>query len=228
MSFSCTQQTQRKDQNDIFALQKRALLLCFLSRPRMSITLSCKTCQHLSCRPALRSKSSLDLLKMSLSPAPASPKKKARRPRKRTATAAHPTVEVMVREAIKSLKERKGSSLAAIKKYIMAHYKVDMVRMSPFIRRYVKKAVADKTLKQSSGTGASGRFRLGKAPKAPKKKAKRPKKKAAKRKPKKAKRGRKPKAARPKKARKPKAKKAAKPKVARKPKAKKASKKAKK
>ena len=120
----------------------------------------------------------------------------------------------MVQAAIVSLKDRKGSSLAAIRKYIQANYKVDMARTGPFIRRFLKKAVADGTLNQASGTGANGRFRMGKSKKAAPKKRKAVKKA---RKPKKAKKAKKPKAKRAKKA---KPKKAAKPK-ARKPKAKK-------
>jgi histone H1/5 len=156
-------------------------------------------------------------------------KKKARRPR----SSAHPPVADMVRAAIVSLKDRKGSSLVAIKKYIQAKYKVDMVRIAPFIRRYLKKAVADGSLKQASGTGAAGRFRIGKAKAAPKKKkakkAKKPKKakKAKKAKKPKAKKAKKPKAkkakkSKAKKAKKPKAKRASKPKSAKKPKTKKA------
>jgi len=150
------------------------------------------------------------------SPRPASPKKKkARKPSK---PSAHPPVADMVRAAIVSLKDRKGSSLMAIKKYIQANYKVDMVVIAPFIRRYLKKAVADGGLKQASGTGASGRFRIGKAAKkaAPKKKKA---KKAKKPKAKKAKKAKKPKAKKVKKPKKPKAKKAKKAKKASKPKA---------
>merc|ERR1712008_575245 len=53
----------------------------------------------------------------------------------------------------------KGSSLAAIKKYIAANNKVDIVKISPFIRKAVKKLVADKKITQVKGVGASGRFK---------------------------------------------------------------------
>ena len=149
--------------------------------------------------------------------------KKAVKPKK---VMSHPPVAQMVNAAIAALKDRKGSSLAAIKKYIAANNKVDVAKLAPFIRRYVKKAVADGKLVQTKGTGASGSFRLGaaakKAPKKAKtpKKAKKPKKPKAKKakKPKKA--TKKPKKAKPAKkakavkAKKPKAKKAAKPKKA--------------
>ena len=145
----------------------------------------------------------------------ASPKKKVKKAKK---PAAHPSVVAMVSAAIAALKDRKGSSLAAIKKYIAANYKVNMVAISPFIKRCLKAGVAKGTFKQASGTGASGRFRLGKAPAPKKKKAKKAKKA---KKPKKAK-----KAKKTKKAKKPKAKKAKKPKVKKAKKAKKSVKKA--
>jgi hypothetical protein len=111
----------------------------------------------------------------------------------------------MVVNAIKSLKERGGSSLQAIKKYIAANYKVDSEKLSPFIKKYLKTAVASGELVQTKGKGASGSFKLaaaktekavvptaparGRAPSAPKvkkqsaakvKKAKAPKKAAVK------------------------------------------------
>jgi len=157
------------------------------------------------------------------------PKKAAAKPKK---PADHPPVAEMVNTAIKSLGERKGSSLAAIKKYVAANNKVDMDRINPFIRRYLKKAVEDGKLVQTKGTGASGSFKLSKPAKEekPKKKpaakkpaAKKPaakkekaKKPAAKKSPKKA----------AKKAKTPKKEKAKKPKTPKKPKAKKTPKKA--
>ena len=153
--------------------------------------------------------------------------------------AAHPPTSVMVTAAISAMKDRKGSSLAAIKKYIAANYKVDVTRISVFIRAAVKKGVASGTLKQASGTGASGRFRMGAKPVTPKKKkAKKAKKPKKAKKAKKTKKAKKPKAKKmkakksPKKAAKPKkAKKAKKPaakKAAKKPAAKKAGRKGKK
>jgi len=170
-------------------------------------------------------------------------KKAAAKPKK---PVEHPPVAQMVNTAISSLKERKGSSLAAIKKYVAANNKVDIDRLAPFIRKYLKKAVADGKLLQTKGTGASGSFKLAKPakvekPKAAKKPAKKPaaKKPAAKKSPKKAakkpaakkpakkakspkkeKKAKKPKAAKPKK---PKAKSAKSPKKAAKKPAKKAA-----
>ena len=155
--------------------------------------------------------------------------KKAAKPRKPKVAASHPPTSSMVKNAIKTLKERKGSSLAAIKKFIAANYKVDPVKIAPFIRKYLKKAVEEKQLIQIKGSyklsEAAKKDAPAKKPKAKKPKAKKPKKpKAAAKKPKakkpKAKKAAKPKkvkaAAKPKKAKTPKkkpAKKTAKPKA---------------
>ena len=170
--------------------------------------------------------------------APKTPKTpKAKGEKKPNAAATHPPTASMVKAAIKALKERNGSSLPAIKKYIAAEYKVDTVKLAPFIKKAIKTLVEKKALVQTKGKGASGSFKLAAAEKkekkvkAPKKKAaakkpkgekkvKTPKKKAAAKKPKtpKAKAEKKPKAAaKPKAEKKPKA--AAKPKAEKKPKA---------
>ena len=157
-----------------------------------------------------------------MSDAVATPAKKAapKKARKPKVAAAHPPVKAMVTAAIKNLKERKGSSLAAIKKYIAANYKCDVAKLAPFIRNCLKKGVADGKFTQVKGSGAAGSFRILKEdkPKKPKaKKVKKAKKPKAAKKPKKAKKSPK-KAAKPKKAKKAKspAKKAAKPKKAKK------------
>jgi hypothetical protein len=80
----------------------------------------------------------------------------------------HPPTADMVKAAIKNLKERGGSSLQAIKKYISATYKVDAEKMAPFIKKYLKSAVAAGALVQTKGKGASGSFKLSAA--APKEK----------------------------------------------------------
>ena len=152
----------------------------------------------------------------------ASPKKKKLKKPKKAAT--HPPVQAMILAAMKASKDRKGTSLAAIKKHIAANNKVDMVRLAPHIKLSLKRGVASGVFKQASGSGAAGRFRVGKLPKAApkKKKAKKPKKAKKAKKVKKAKKPKAKKAA----AKKTKAKKAKKPKAAKKP-AKKATKKAK-
>merc|ERR1739845_75525 len=111
-----------------------------------------------------------------------------------------------------ALGDKKVSSLAAIKKYVAANYKVDIVKISPFIRKALKKGVESKALIQVKGS-----YKLAKEAKPKVKKVKKPKaKKPAAKKPKSPKKA----AAKPKKAKTPK-KAAAKPKPAKKPAAKK-------
>jgi histone H1/5 len=133
-------------------------------------------------------------------------KKKVAAPKAKKAAATHPTTAVMVTAAIKELKEKKGSSLPAIKKYLAANYKVDSAKLAPFIRKFLKAAVAKGLLVQVKGTGASGHFKLAAEVKKPAvKKAKTAKKPAAKKPtaaksagtPKKRKAPKKPKAAEP-------------------------------
>ena len=56
--------------------------------------------------------------------APKAKAPKAKGEKKPKAAPTHPPTSSMVKAAIKALKERKGSSLPAIKKYIAAEYKV--------------------------------------------------------------------------------------------------------
>merc|ERR1712156_1370196 len=124
---------------------------------------------------------------------------KAKKPAKK---AEHPPSAVMVLAAVKALKYKKGSSLPAIKKYIAANYKVDVAKISPFIRKAIKKLVADKKLIQTKASFKAAKEEKPKkvkktaakkaktAKKAPAKKAKTakkaPAKKTAKKSPKKA------------------------------------------
>merc|ERR1712080_742056 len=93
--------------------------------------------------------------------------KKVAKPKK---PALHPKCSVMVVAAVTALKDRKGSSLAAIKKYIAANYKVDLVKVAPFIKKGIKALVAKGTLVQTKGKGAAGSFKIGKIEKPEKKK----------------------------------------------------------
>merc|ERR1711963_1270613 len=86
----------------------------------------------------------------------------------------------MVLAAVKALKERNGSSLPAIKKYIAANYKVDTVKLAPFIKKALKSMVEKKELIQVKGKGASGSFKAPKVEKAEKKPKAAKKKPAAK------------------------------------------------
>merc|ERR1712045_126412 len=127
--------------------------------------------------------------------------KKAPAAKKPKAKPTHPPTSAIIAAAIKALKERNGSSLAAIKKYIAATYKVDVVKLAPFIRKALKKGVEAKKLIKVKAS-----YKLAKEEKKPK--AKKPKAKKVKKSPKKA-------------AKKPAAKKAKTPKKAAKPAAKK-------
>merc|ERR1712226_1447327 len=79
----------------------------------------------------------------------------------------HPPTSAMIVAAIKGLADRKGASTVAIKKYIAANNKVDIVKLSPFIKKALKSMVEKKALVQTKGTGASGRFKLSEATKKP-------------------------------------------------------------
>ncbi|XP_076298846.1 histone H1 [Lasioglossum baleicum] len=79
---------------------------------------------------------------------------------KGSSKSSHPPTSEMVNTAIKELKDRKGSSLQAIKKYISSTYKVDGEKLAPFIRRYLKSAVTSGAVVQTKGKGASGSFKL--------------------------------------------------------------------
>merc|ERR1712141_496310 len=106
-------------------------------------------------------------------PAAKAPKvKKAAAPKK---PAAHPPSSAMVAAALKALGDKKGSSRAAIKKYVAANYKVDLVKITPFLNKALKKGVETKAL-----VAVKGSFKLAKEEKKPAKpkakKAKSPKK----------------------------------------------------
>ena len=164
-------------------------------------------------------------------PAPATPKKAAKAAKKPKKVASHPKTSDMVNAAVAHLKERHGSSLQAIKKYIAANYKVDVAKLAPFIKKAVKSGVTSGVLVQVKGKGASGSFKLSAAAAKPKKataaKAAKPKKASPTKKTgaAKTKKTTPKKAAKPKKAKTPtKAKKAKSPKKPMAPKAKKAAK----
>ena len=113
-------------------------------------------------------------------PKAASPKKtttKKATPAKKPAS--HPTYQVMVQESIKALKERKGASRQALKKYIEANYQCEVKNFH--LNSALKKLTEDKVLEQSE-TGQRWKFKKAEAKPAAKKPAakKAPAKKAAK------------------------------------------------
>ena len=113
-------------------------------------------------------------------PKAASPKKtttKKASPAKKPAS--HPTYQVMVQESIKALKERKGASRQALKKYIEANYQCEVKNFH--LNSALKKLTEEKVLEQSE-TGQRWKFKKAEAKPAAKKPAakKAPAKKAAK------------------------------------------------
>ena len=117
-------------------------------------------------------------------PAVAAPKvKKAAAPKvkKVAKPATHPKFGEMILAAVTALKEKKGSSNQAIKKYILATYKVEEKSVTKNTKVNLVRMVTAGDLKQVKGTGASGSFKLAvKAAPKPKKAAAKSPKKAAK------------------------------------------------
>lgn len=71
------------------------------------------------------------------------------------------STEIMVLAAIRSLNERGGSSVIAIKKYVMNnHPELDGPRTLKLIKNYIKKALVSGKLVQSKGTGLGGSFKV--------------------------------------------------------------------
>ncbi|XP_029724353.2 late histone H1-like [Aedes albopictus] len=97
------------------------------------------------------------MMHLQLIDAPSVAKGDAKKPKK---PATHPPANEMVLAALKNLKERKGSSLQAVKKYIGANYKCDVAKLSIFIRKALKAGVEKGTFVQTKGSGASGSFKL--------------------------------------------------------------------
>ena len=95
--------------------------------------------------------------------------KKAAPKAKKPAT--HPKFSEMITAAITSLKDKKGSSIQAIKKYILATYKVEEKSVGTFTKTNLKRMVDSGALKQTKGSGASGSFKLAEKAKPAKKAA---------------------------------------------------------
>ena len=99
------------------------------------------------------------------------PKKAAAKAKKPAKPSTHPKFSEMIVAAVTALKEKKGSSIQAIKKYILANYKVEDKAVATFVKANLKRMVESGALKQVKGTGASGSFKLAEKPKAVKKPA---------------------------------------------------------
>lgn len=94
------------------------------------------------------------------SPAPAKKASKSKAKTQQKKVSARPPTSEMVTAAISELKDRKGSSFQAIKKYVVSTYKVDGEKVAPFIKRYLKTAVSAGAVVQTKGKGATGSFKL--------------------------------------------------------------------
>lgn len=103
---------------------------------------------------------------------------------KKKAAPTHPSCIDMIVAAVTNLKDKKGSSAQAIKKYIAANFNTDVDKLAPHIKRAFVSGVTSGKLVQTKGKGASGSFKLNakavddkekKAKEAAKKKAKKEK-----------------------------------------------------
>uniref|UniRef100_UPI00223B9EF5 uncharacterized protein LOC127072370 n=1 Tax=Vespula vulgaris TaxID=7454 RepID=UPI00223B9EF5 len=78
----------------------------------------------------------------------------------------HQSIPKMITTAIEKLKDRKGSSLQAIEKYIVEKYKLDGDKLALFlkeiifIKKYLKTTVSTDIVKQTTGKGASESFKF--------------------------------------------------------------------
>ncbi|KAK7925267.1 hypothetical protein WMY93_007577 [Mugilogobius chulae] len=105
-------------------------------------------------------------------PAPA----KAKAPRKKAAAKkkdAGPSLQKLITAAIAESKERKGCSVAAVKK-VLAAKGVDVAKANKRINTALKKLVTSGAVSQTKGTGASGSFKLAKKEAKPKTVKKKP------------------------------------------------------
>ncbi|XP_047447751.1 protamine-like protein [Mugil cephalus] len=102
-----------------------------------------------------------------------SPKKRARSQKKKTG----PSVSDLILKAVSASTERGGISLAALKKALKARG-YDVVKNKARLLVSIRRLVANKSLVQTKGTGASGSFKINKKPPTPRKKKVVKKKKA--------------------------------------------------
>uniref|UniRef100_A0A3B5MCB3 H15 domain-containing protein n=1 Tax=Xiphophorus couchianus TaxID=32473 RepID=A0A3B5MCB3_9TELE len=88
----------------------------------------------------------------------------AKAPKKKSVTKAKkdgPSLPKLIVAAVADSKERKGVSLAALKK-VLAGKGVDVAKANKRINTAVTKLVTKGTLSQTKGTGATGSFKLAK------------------------------------------------------------------
>ncbi|XP_003448795.2 LOW QUALITY PROTEIN: histone H1.10 [Oreochromis niloticus] len=105
--------------------------------------------------------------------APAKAQKKKKAAAGKTTKKSGPSASELIVKAVKESKERKGLSLAAIKKDLVARG-YDVEHNSAHVRRALKSLVQKGALVHTTGTGASGSFKAAKPAEKPKKAAKKP------------------------------------------------------
>ena len=105
---------------------------------------------------AYQSKASRKDLKMSASPAKKTAAKKATAQRK---VAAHPKYGEMIIEALKGLKNRKGTSRQQLMVYVKSNYNVSD-NCSKHMKTALKRLLSENLVSQVKGTGFNGSFKL--------------------------------------------------------------------
>nr|XP_046243613.1 protamine-like protein [Scatophagus argus] len=108
---------------------------------------------------------SSDAIALPLTTPAKSPKKRAKSQRRKTT----PSVSDLILKAASASTERGGISLVALKKALKAGG-YDVVKNRARILIAIKRLVANKSLVQTKGTGASGSFKVNKKPPTPRKK----------------------------------------------------------
>ncbi|XP_053686044.1 histone H1-like [Sabethes cyaneus] len=88
------------------------------------------------------------------------PKEKSDKPKPKRSNLDNPPIHDMIVEALETLKERKGVTLQAIKRYLEENYKVDSSKLSAHIRRALLHGVDDGHIIRTRGHGAMGRFKV--------------------------------------------------------------------
>ena len=74
----------------------------------------------------------------------------------------HPNFAEMIIAAVTASDNKKGTTLASIKSYIYDNYDgVEEKKVATFCKKNLMRLVADKSIKQTKGTNALGRFKIG-------------------------------------------------------------------
>ncbi|XP_055527773.1 histone H1B-like [Wyeomyia smithii] len=88
------------------------------------------------------------------------PKEKSDKPKPKRSNLDTPPIHDMIVEALETLKERRGVTLHAIKRYLEENYKVDASKLSARIRRALLHGIDEGHIIRTRGHGAMGRFKV--------------------------------------------------------------------